>query len=75
MALEEITRKVVSYCDIPQDLTEDSWLSEYRCDSYVSHSLPSEEEKEKFDIEPLDEWLAKTYPELIGTKFLIEMDY
>ena len=72
MALEEITRKVVSYCEIPQGLTEGHWISENSCDSYVEYELPENPE----DLEGrLEMWLFAEYPELKGTKFFIHLDY
>lgn len=64
--------KVVSYCEIPDELTENTWLEEHRCDSYVKYSLSSDPQFTKGE---LDIWLEKEYPELIDTTFLIEMDY
>lgn len=37
--LETITKKVVSYCEIPEELTEHSWLSEKSTDSYIECHL------------------------------------
>lgn len=63
--------KVVSYCEIPEDLDK-GWLEEQGCDCYVKSSLSSDPE---YDRDELDEWIAKTYPELIDTTFLIHIDY
>jgi hypothetical protein len=62
---------IVSYCDIPQELTEKSYLKEYTSDSYVEHVLTHEQ---KVD-DDLDDWLRGKYPELAGTSFLIHLDY
>jgi len=69
--LKEITRKVVSYCDIPEDIDK-GWLDDLGCDVYTEYSLSSDP---KFSKTELDEWLEKTYPELIDTEFLIHIDY
>lgn len=71
MALTEITTKVVSYCDIPQELSQGKWyFEEAGCDTYIDFHL---QEDTKWDN--VDFWLAKTYPELVGTEFLIHIDY
>ncbi len=72
MAIVTMTKQVISYCDIPEELTEDHHISEYQPDCYVNYRiLPDEPENE----DPLDAWIRKTYPKLIGVSFLIEMDY
>ncbi len=65
--LQEINKKVLSYCVIPKELSQDAWFSDYMNGCYVNYSLGTESE--------LDDWIAKTYPELIGIEFLIEIDY
>lgn len=72
MSLQEINMKVVSYCDIPEELVEDHWLSEGSCDSYIPYSLSS---NPKYGKDELDKWLEEEYPELIDTSFLIHLDY
>lgn len=69
--------KVVSYCNIPQDLTGGHYLSEYMCGCYVENTLPTQEEidKNEYDLDEVDYWISTNYPELIGTTFLIEIDY
>lgn len=68
--LTEITRKVLSYCEIPEELTESHWISDHSCDCYIEYTIP-------FGIiqSNLNKWITKTYPELIGTTFLIHIDY
>jgi len=74
MSLPEITRKVVSYCDIPSEIAKDSYmLSEATCGTYVPCGIPID--YKEYHLSELDNWLIATYPELIGTRFLIEMDY
>lgn len=69
--LEEIIRKVVSYCEIPKEVRENHWIEEYRSGSFIELKL---ELDANLDGE-LESWLRKEYPELIGTKFLIDIDF
>lgn len=77
--MKKINMKVVSYCEIPEKLTESHWISENSCNCYVPYSLPKEaitkEEDGGGQDSPLSAWIRKEYPELAGTDFLIEMDY
>ena len=75
--LEEIKYKVVSYCDIPEEITQDSYLQECSCDCYMVQKLPNQIELDhaKYTLTNLDKWLIKTYPELIGNEFMIHIDY
>lgn len=76
--MKEITMKVVSYCEIPEEIaSQDALLQELPCDVYTDYMLPSRQQLDDkvYDLDELDEWLINTYPELIGTRFLIEMDY
>lgn len=69
--LEEIHMKVVSYCDIPEEIIEDEaggWLEQASCDSYITYTIDEPQES------LLDKWIAKTYPELIGQEFMIHID-
>ena len=67
--LTQINKKVLSYCEIPEELTSDhAWLNEVSYDTYVEYVLDEGEE--------LDDWIIKTYPELLKEEsFLIHMDY
>ena len=74
MALERINKLVVSYCEIPEGLTEDHWISEYMNGCFVEVHVDNGEEDE--DLDPLGQWIRETYPELEKeNSFLIEMDY
>ncbi len=72
MSLESITKKVVSYCEIPEELTDGHWLSENNPDSYASFTL---------DINfgrtaKISKWIIETYPELKeGDNIFIHIDY
>lgn len=69
--LETITKKVISYCEIPEELTEDSWLSEKSMDSYVECHLDNSE-----PLDQLDQWFMNNYPELFKEEsFFIKIDY
>lgn len=69
--MERIEKDVISYCSIPQELTESSWLKEFTCDCYVPYTLS----KDKNEHDTLDSWIYKQYPTLLGESFLIYMDY
>lgn len=75
--LEEITRKIVSYCDIPEEITEDSYMSEMSPDCYINHKIATDEDRSKYDDSwELDDWLLNEYDELSkGDEILIEIDY
>lgn len=70
--LQEKTYKILSYCGIPEDITEHHWISENSCDSYVEYSVTNDP---IYETSLLDEWIKENYPELIDTKFLICLDY
>jgi len=75
--LKEITRKVVSYCEIPQDITEANYsVNEASCDSYIELELISKGEQHKWgDNFDMTNWIIDTYPELEGEKIFIHIDY
>lgn len=68
--LETITKKVISYSEIPEELTENSWLSEKSNGFYECHL----DNVEPFKL--LDEWFLENYPELFEEEsFFIKIDY
>lgn len=77
MALKKITRTVLSYCEIPEKITEDNaLLQEASCGSYLEYSITPRVEQNKYDDSfELDNWIIDTYPELEGMTILIEIDY
>lgn len=76
MSLETITKKVVSYCEIPEEIIpEGHWLNQHGCDAYIECHL-EEDELDVTKRDKLDAWLRETYPELIDEKsFFIHLDY
>ena len=74
MALKTITKKVVSYCEVPEGIIpEDHWVNHYGCDAYVEVHMEDEDSE---DPDPLDTWLRTTYPELVDEEsFFIHLDY
>lgn len=72
MALELIKYKyAISYCEIPEDLTNDLWIAEFQNGCYVVYSLEIPENYSAFD-----QWIIDTYPELKDEDtILIHMDY
>ena len=67
--LETINKKVLSYCEIPQELTERHWITENSCGCYVDFQLEEE------GVDELDDWIRENYPELIDEKFMISLDW
>lgn len=61
--------KVISFCDIPEELTANTWLEEFRCGSYVPYTIQGD------GYSKLDDYLTEQYPELVKTKILIDIDY
>jgi hypothetical protein len=68
MNIEQINYQCISYCDIPQHLSQESWISEQSCDCYIVYSLEVEGENE------IDDWIRENYPEL-DKVFMIHIDY
>lgn len=74
--LETLNIKVVSYCEIPDEITERHHISEYMCGCYVPYTITSKEEQKKFDDDfELENWIINEYPELEGQNILIDIDY
>ena len=70
MALKTITKKVVSYCEIPEEIIKPSWIEEAECDVYVEYHLEGTPDG------GLDTWLMENYPELAEEdSFFIHIDY
>ena len=67
--MRTITRNVISYCDIPQEITDKHWIYEYPTACYIKYTVDTK------NPDNLDKWLMENYPELIGHTFLIEIDY
>ena len=74
MALKTITKKVVSFSEIPEELTEKHWVNEHACGAFVECHIDEDESEEQRD--GLTIWLIANYPELVEeTSFFIELDY
>lgn len=72
MALKTITKKVVSYCEIPEEITENHWINEHHSDAYVEVHI----DEETHVPDKIQDWLVENYPELIEEEsFFIHMDY
>jgi hypothetical protein len=69
MGLEVINKKIVSYCEIPQELTKKHWLTENSCDTFIEFQLEVE------GVDEVSDWIRKEYPELIGEEFMIHLDW
>lgn len=76
MSLKRITRTVLSYCEIPEHISESSYLAQYGCGCYVEHTItPRKEQPGYSDDFSLDNWIIDTYPDLEGMTILIDIDY
>lgn len=75
--LKRITRTVLSYCDIPEKIVDQTnFLEEAHNNAYIEHRvLRKEERKEYGGYLALDNWIIGKYPELEGQTILIEIDY
>jgi len=62
---------IISYCDIPEDITEGHWISEFQNGCYVPYNIPLQVEEDN----PLGFWLFAKYPHLAGDEILIDIDY
>lgn len=72
--METITGKVVNYCDIPEELTEGKWFSEFQSGCYIECHI-SDEDIDNNALDELDNWLIKTYPGIEDETFFIKIDY
>lgn len=73
MALKTITKLVVDYSEIPSELTQNHWLNEHTDVEYYEVHIELDEDGSSDD--PLQDWLAATYPELVDeNSFYIHMD-
>ena len=74
--LKTITKKVVSYCEIPEGIIpKGHWLNQHGCDAYIECHLEDDIE-DVIEGDELDDWLRETYPELIDEEsFFIHIDY
>lgn len=68
--MEEIKGKVINYSDIPERLTEDSWLNDYSPNCYVMCHVDTDEE-----LDELDNWFINEYPGIQEEEyFFIKID-
>lgn len=70
MSDKRIEGRVVSYCDIPEELVAGTWLEEYQPGCYIECHIDEEEE-----MNELDNWLISNYPGIEKETFFIEIDY
>lgn len=71
MSLKKINGKVISYCEIPQELTKNHWITKYMTGGYVECHI----EEELDDEDLVGKWILENYPELKDETFYIEIDY
>jgi len=70
MGLKTITKKVVSYSEIPKELTINHWITQVEDIERIEVHIDDEEPDE------LTSWLIEKYPELKDEEsFFIHMDH
>lgn len=67
--MKEVTYKIVSYCEIPEDLTWRHHMSEYQNGCYVPFKL------KPLGKDEISDWIREKYPEIGDEEFLIDIDY
>lgn len=67
--MKEIKGKVVSYCDIPEELIP-QWIEEYSPGSFIEVHISDVEG----EFDELELWLMKNYPGIEEDTFYIEID-
>ena len=70
--LKKLSEKyVVSYCEIPEELTEEHWTSEYMSGCFVEVHIDEEDNDDEITT-----WIKEKYPFLVKEEsFFIEIDY
>jgi len=68
MKTETKTWEVVSYCRLDDSITEDHWITEGTCDSYIEYTIQ--------EGDPLSENIWSVYENVaIGNTVLIHLDW
>lgn len=68
--MKTITKKVISWCSIPENITKGHWLSEFQNGCYIPFTL------EDKGVDELSDTIRETYPEIKeDEEFLIDIDY
>lgn len=70
MKYEKINLKILSYCDIPDEILKDHWLNDFSPDCFVIYNTEDKKIKNNFD-----DYIYINHPELWGTVFFINIDY
>lgn len=69
MSLKQINGRVISYCEIPEELIP-NWLKEFPTGCYVEVHLDTLD-----GVGLLDIWFKENYPGIEDETFYIEIDY
>lgn len=70
MALKTITKKVLSYSEIPENIEKPFWIEHSSAKSFVECHLDDTSDSD------LSKWIIENYPELKDEEsFFIEIDY
>lgn len=77
MNVEELNIKVISYCDIPEEISNTCWyLNEASPDSYIAIDITSRDKQTQYaDDFTLHNYIIDQNPELEGLRILIHIDY
>lgn len=74
--LKEETFKILSYCDIPEELTSNHWISDFNSNVYIEYTIVNKEEQIDYNDDfSIDNWILEKHPELENTTILIHIDY
>lgn len=68
--IKTISGKVVTYSDIPVELTADKWFEGFSKGCYVECHVDELDARDE-----LDNWLIENYPGIENETFFIEIDY
>ena len=67
--VEYLNMPYISYCEIPDYITDGHWIGEGQPDCYVPYTVQMIRKSE------LDKWIIEEYPELKGRTILIQLDF
>lgn len=72
----EKTFKIISWCRIPEKITNGHWISSFQNGCYVPFICTPAKEQENYDDDfSLDNWIISEYPELERQQILIDINY
>jgi hypothetical protein len=77
MNVTQLNIKVISYCEIPEEISQkESIFESHYPDAYVKINVTSRENQKNFDDDfLLENWIIEKNPELEGEDILVHIDY